>query len=142
MGGVISVLFLRIPDRTPDMVFAHALYGVHRIQYALITSGLGIAAAVGLFRVKSWGIHLAIALELFSISSHTVTLLHPRAVESLRTALAAMAEHGAKPPLHDPALGFHYLEGLGLGFALLLLLILLLARSRFLRAASVPSVLP
>ena len=57
-------------------------------------------------------------------------------------ALAAMAEHGAKPPLHDPALGFHYLEGLGLGFALLLLLILLLARSRFLRAASVPSVLP
>jgi hypothetical protein len=142
MGAIISVLFLRIPDRTPDMVFAHALYGAPRIQYALITSGLGVAAAIGLFRVKSWGLHLAIGLQLFSISSHAVTLLHPRAVGSLRTALAAMAEHGAKPPLRDPALGFHYLEGLGLGFALLLLLILLLARPRFLRAASVPAALP
>jgi hypothetical protein len=142
VGGIISALFLRIPDRTPDMVFAHALYGAPRIQYVLITGGLGLAAAIGLFRVKSWGIHLAIGLELFSISSHAVTLLHPRAVESLRSALAAMAEHGAKPPMRDPALGFQYLEGLALGFALVLLLILLLTRSRFLRVASVPATLP
>jgi hypothetical protein len=108
----------------------------------LITSGLSLAAAIGLFRVKSWGIHLAIGLELFSISSHVVNLLHPRAIEALRSALAAMALHGAKPPLRDPALGFHYLEGLGLSFALLLLLILVLARSRFLRAGSLPAALP
>jgi hypothetical protein len=141
MGGIVSVLLLRVPDRIPDVVFAHALYGAPRLQHVLITTAAGIAATIGLFRVKPWGIHLATGLELFSISSHAVNLLQPKAMESLRAALAAMAEHGAKPP-GDPALSFRYLEGLGLGFGLLLLLILLLTRSRFLRAASEPAPLP
>jgi len=142
LGAIISILSVRIPDRIPDMLFAHALYGATRIQYALITTGVSIAAAIGLFRLKPWGIHLAIGLELFSISNRAVNLLHPRAIESLRSALATMAEHGAKPPSRDPAIGFHYLEGWGLCFAFLLLLLLLLSRSRFLRAASVPAALP
>jgi len=142
MVGLIALLLLRIPDRTPDMLFAHALYGAPRFEYVLITTAVSLAAAIGLFRVKPWGLHLAIGLELFSISNHAVTLLHPKALESLRSALAAMAEHGAKPPLRDPAFGFRYLEALGLGFALLLLLILLLSRPRFLRAASAPAALP
>lgn len=142
MGGIISVLLLRIPDRTPDVFFAHALFAAQRIQYVLITSGLGIAAAVGLFRVKSWAIHLAIGLELFSVLNHAVNLLHPKAIEAMRAALAGMAAQGAKLPLRDPTLGFRYLEGLGLSFALILLLILLSTRRPFLRAASVPAALP
>jgi uncharacterized membrane protein (DUF2068 family) len=142
LGCVVSVLALRVPDRTPDVVFAHALYGAPRTQYVLITSVLSLVISIGLYRVQSWSIHLAIGLELFSISNHAVNLLHPGAIPSLRSALAAMAEHGAKPPTSDPALSFHYLEGLGLGFALLLLLILLLSRFRFLQAASAPAALP
>jgi hypothetical protein len=107
----------------------------------LITTAVCIAAAIGLFRVKPWAIHLSIGLELFSISSHAVNLLQPKAMESLRAALIAMAEHGSKPQ-GDPALSFRYLEGLGLRFGLLLLLILLLTRSRFLGAASAPAPLP
>jgi hypothetical protein len=141
MGAIVSVLLLRVPDRVPDVVFAHALYGAPRLQYVLFTTAAGIAATIGLFRVRPWGIHLAIGLELFSISSHAANLLEPKAVESLRAALAAMAEHGANLP-RDSALSFRYLEGLGLCFGLLLLLILLLTRSRFLRAASAPAPLP
>jgi hypothetical protein len=51
-----------------------------------LSTAAGIAAATGLFRVKSWGIHLSIGLELFSISSHAVNLLQPKAMESLRAA--------------------------------------------------------
>jgi hypothetical protein len=141
MGGIVAVLLLRVPDRIPDVVFAHALYGAPRLQYVLITTAVGIAAAIGLFRVKPWAIHLSIGLELFSISSHAVNLLQPKAMESLRAALIAMAEHVSKPP-GDPALSFRYLEGLGLCFGLLLLLILLLTHSRFLRVASAPAPLP
>lgn len=142
VGGVVSLLLLRVSDRTPDMLFGHALYGPSQVQYVALTAAVGIGAAVGLWRVKSWGIHLAIGLEFFSAANHAVTFLSPKSLPSLREALAATAAQGAKPPLHDPAFGFHYLQGLGLSFALALLVTVLLSRSRFLAAASTPAPLP
>ena len=142
LGAVLSLLFLRISGRVPDMFFGHALYGSPRTQYVTVTAMVSLAAAIGLFRVRTWGIYLALALQLYSIVNHATTVLSPKSLPSLRDALAAMAAQGAKPPLRDPAVGFHYLEGLGLSFALLLLLILLSSRSRFLEAASTPRPLP
>lgn len=142
VGAVVSLLLLRVSDRTPDMLFGHALYGPSQMQYVAVMALVSIAAAVGLWRVKGWGIHLAIGLELFSAANHAVTFLSPKSLPSLRVALAAMATYGAKPPLRDPAVGFHYLQGLGLSFALALLATVLLSRSKFLSAASVPAPLP
>ena len=142
VGAVLSLLLLRVSDRMPDMFFGHALYGTPRVHYVALTAALSLAAAIGLFRVRTWGIHLAVGLQLFSAANHAVTFLSPKSLPSLREALAAMAAQGAKPPLHDPASGFHYLEGLGLSFALALLLILLLSRPKFLEAASTPEPLP
>ena len=142
VGAVLSLLLLRASDRMPDMLFGHALYGASRVQYVTLTAVLSLAAAVGLLRLKAWGIHLAVGLQLFSVANHAVTVLSPKSLPSLRDALAAMAAQGAKPPLHDPSIGFHYLEGLGLSFALALLLVLLVSRSKFLEAASAPQLLP
>lgn len=141
-GAIFSLLLLRSADRVPDMVFGHAIYGAPRNQYVLLTTGILLVAVLGLWRVKSWGMHLAVGLELFSVSNHAVNLLHPKAMDSMRSALAVMAEHGMKPPVRDPLVGFHYLEGLGLSFSLLLLAILLTSRARFLRMASAPEALP
>lgn len=141
-GAVASLLLLRVSDRTPDMLFGHALYGPSQMHYVAVMAVVSIGAAVELLRVKSWGIHLAVGLELFSAPNHAVTFLSPKSLPSLREALAAMATHGAEPPLHDPAVGFHYLQGLGLSFALALLVTVLLSRSKFLEAASAPAPLP
>ncbi|HKW61173.1 MAG TPA: hypothetical protein VJN89_01395 [Candidatus Acidoferrum sp.] len=142
VGAVVSLLLLRASDHMPDMLFGHALYGTQRVQYVVITEVFSLVAAIGLLRVRTWGIHLAMGLQLFSVANHAATALNPKSLPSLRAALAAMAAQGAKPPLHDPAAGFHYLEGLGLSFALALLLVLLLSRSKFLEAASAPQPLP
>jgi len=141
-GAVVSLLLLRSLDRMPDMLFGHALYGTSRMQYVVLTETFSLAAAIGMLRVRTWGIHLALGLQLFSVANHAVTVLSPRSLPSLRAALAAMAAQGAKPPLHDPSTGFQYLEGLGLSFALALLAIVLLSRPKFLEAASEPQRLP
>lgn len=142
VGAILSLLLLRASDRMPDMFFGRALFGAPRMHYVAVMAVLDLASAIGLFRVKTWGIHLGIALQLFSVANHATTVLSPKSLPSLLDALAAMAAQGSKPPLHDPAAGFHYLEGLGLSFALVLLLILLFSRSRFLEAASAPPPLP
>ena len=142
VGAIVSLLLLRASDRMPDMLFGHALFGKPRAQYVTLMAILSIGSAIGLFLVKTWGIYLGIGLQLFSVANHAVTFLSPRSLPSLREALAAMAAQGAKPPLHDPSIGFHYLEGLGLSFALALLVILLQSRAKFVIAASTPETLP
>lgn len=142
VGAVVSLLLLRGSDRTPDILFGHAIYGPSQVHYVAVAAVVGIGAAVGLWRVKGWGIYLAMGLELFSVANHAVTFLSPKSLPSLREALAAMAAQGVKPPLRDPAVGFHYLQGLGLSFALALLVTILLSRSKFLAAASAPAPLP
>jgi len=136
LGTVTSLLVQRVPDRAPDMVFGHALYGTARMHYVVITAALMLAAAAGLLWTKNWGIHLAIGLELFRAASHAVTLLSSKSLQSMRDALTAMAAQGVSPPVRDPAIGFHYLETLGLGLALALLLVLFLSRAKFLEAAA------
>src|SRR5262245_42247637 len=106
----------------PNLLFGHALYGSSCIHYVVLTETFCFDDAIVMLLVRTWGIYLAMRLQLFSVANHAVTVLSLRSLPSFRAALAAMAAQGAQPPLHDPSSGFHYLEGLGLSFALALLM--------------------
>ena len=133
---VITVSAIAVPERIPDMLFGRAIFGPARNLYALIIGGLCLVAAIGLFRLKAWGLNLAIGIEAFSLTKRLVNILDPRSIQTMRNALAAMAMHGDKAPASDPTLHFRYLESLGLGFSLAMILLLLLSRTQFLKAAA------
>jgi len=134
---IFIVSSLAIPQSVPDMLFGRAIFGPAYNLYSLTISGLCLAAAIGLFKLKTWSFKLALGIEVFSVVRRVVSILDPRSAETIHNALRVMAAQGYKAPGNDPTLHFRYFEILGLGFSLAMLAILLLSRSSFMEAASV-----
>jgi hypothetical protein len=134
--GAMAIPLLAIPWRVPTMIFGHSYFGPFPKNYVFVSTFLSVVSAVGILKLKPWGINLAMGLGAFDLANHVTTLASFRSIQVMRDALAAMALQGYPAPLHDPTTRLRYDQGLAIAMVLITLTILLAWRPRFLRTAA------
>jgi hypothetical protein len=122
-------------SRVPLMLFGRSLGGRTGTVILIAACGLQLASGIGLLRLKRWSYPLAMAHQLFWVTSAIFNLLSPNFVEAMRQAIKIT---GSLPPGMDAEAFLRFVmraATVGSLMPLVVLGILIYYRNRFLESA-------